>query len=104
MISAVCSGVRPVEFVEDPIRFLGADRQAAGTGPKRSLPAFAALPDKPVRKLKVRQVLLAGDGILERFAAPLGDSTQIRSGLATGDVIVTKGSFAVRSEAERLAR
>jgi hypothetical protein len=32
----------------------------------------------------------------------VGDSIQIRSGVTTGEVIVTKGSFAVRSEAERL--
>ena len=33
----------------------------------------------------------------------VGDAIQVLSGLTAGDVIVTKGSFAVRSEAERLS-
>ena len=44
---------------------------------------------------------------IERAVEPgetVGDSIQIRSGLKTGDVIVTKGSFAIRAEAERLGK
>jgi cobalt-zinc-cadmium efflux system membrane fusion protein len=42
---------------------------------------------------------------VERTVEPgeiVGESVQIRSGLSTGDLVVTKGSFAVRSEAERV--
>ena len=54
-------------------------------------------------------VYVAGPGQVGQFTEravetgqTVGDSIQILSGLTPGDVIVAKGSFAIRSEAERL--
>jgi RND family efflux transporter MFP subunit len=84
-----------------------ADVEIAGATPAG---AAVTVPRSAIQNVGDRQVVYVTDPktpetFIERevrVAGPLGDQVEVRSGLSAGDVVVTRGSFFVRAELERL--